>query len=174
MEGDLSLGRYIVAAVTFVRPELRSPSMQKLPRTKQSLQGWRNLMPPQSRLPIPWEVTCLVAALAFKMRLKQMGVALLVAFCMYLRPSELCRIKVKDVVLPNPRLRRRHQRLVITLHSFEDGVPSKTHEFDETVDLDLEHQQFLVGMVRTIIREGKLTVRTDSTSRGLVPCTHTV
>lgn len=85
--GDLSLGRYIVAAVTFMRPELRSPSMQKLPRTKQSLQGWRNLMPPQSRLPIPWEVTCLVAALAFKMRLKQVGVALLVAFCMYLRPS---------------------------------------------------------------------------------------
>lgn len=157
---DLSLGRYVVAAVTFVRPDLRSPAMQKLPGTKQSLQGWRNLCPPQSRLPVPWEVACLVSAWAFKQKLWQMGVGLLLMFAMYLRPAELCRLKVRDVVFPNARLRRRHQKTVVTLHSFEDGIPSKTHEFDETIELDLDHHQFLTPMLQNMIL--KLHLQKDS------------
>eukprot|EP00438_Fugacium_kawagutii_P023337 Skav200217 [mRNA] locus=scaffold3745:15519:20956:- [translate_table: standard] len=113
---DLSMGRYVVASVTFVRPDLRSPAMQRLPGTKQSLQGWRNLCPPQSRLPVPWEVACLVSAWAFKRMMLQMGVGLLMMFTLYLRPSEMCRLKVRDVVFPNRRLRRNHQKTVVTLH----------------------------------------------------------
>jgi integrase len=79
---------------------------------------------------------------------------------MYLRPAELCRLKVRDVVFPNARLRRRHQKTVVTLHSFEDGIPSKTHEFDETIELDLDHHQFLTPMLQNMIL--KLHLQKDS------------
>ena len=154
---DLSFGRYALAAMTFFRPELKSPKMQALPRCKQSMQGWRNLMPPQARLPIPWEVTCLIAAWALKRGMVQMAVGLLLAFAMYLRPSELCRIHVKDVVIPDKSLRRRHKHLVVTLHPFEGGIPSKTHEFDETIILDLPHHKFLEQAIRDMIQQMQLT-----------------
>ena len=48
----------------------------------------------------------------------QLALALLVGFVMYLRPSEICRIKVSDVVFPVARLRKRHQKLVVALHPF--------------------------------------------------------
>eukprot|EP00438_Fugacium_kawagutii_P030549 Skav235998 [mRNA] locus=scaffold348:388416:392834:+ [translate_table: standard] len=72
------------------------------------------------------------------------------------RPSEMCRLKVRDVVFPNRRLRRNHQKTVVTLHSFEDGIPSKTHEFDETIELDLPHHQFLTHMLQDMISKLRL------------------
>ena len=58
---------------------------------------------------------------------------------------------------PQPKVKTQTSEIGDNPAQLRGRVPSKTHEFDETVELDLEHQQFLVGMVRTIIREGKLT-----------------
>eukprot|EP00438_Fugacium_kawagutii_P032235 Skav231695 [mRNA] locus=scaffold597:1206282:1209294:- [translate_table: standard] len=154
--GDLSMGRYILAAVTFFNPQVKSANNVKLPRCRMSLQGWKNLVPPQSRLPIPWEVCCLLACHALRNGMMQMSLCMLVAFAMYLRPSEVSRIRVRDVVFPAPQLRRRHQQLVITLHPFEDAQCSKTKEFDETVVLDLSHHQFLIQALSQMVSELRL------------------
>lgn len=75
---------------------------------------------------------------------------------MYLRPSQLCRIKVSDVVFPVARLRKGHQKLVVALHPFEGGEPSKTKEFDETMMLDLNHHQFLVPLLQRMVLDRHL------------------
>jgi integrase len=86
----------------------------------------------------------------------QLALALLVGFIMYLRPSQLCRIKVSDVVFPVARLRKGHQKLVVALHPFEGGEPSKTKEFDETMMLDLNHHQFLVPLLQRMVLDRHL------------------
>ena len=58
---DLSQAQYMVAAVQFKMPWLKSHRQQLMPLTRQSFQGWRKLDPPKSRLPLPWEVVCLIA-----------------------------------------------------------------------------------------------------------------
>ena len=67
MDGDtLSQAQYLVAAVQFHLPHLRSPKLMMLPTARQTLQGWRKLDPPMSRLPFPHEVVCLMSEFAGK------------------------------------------------------------------------------------------------------------
>lgn len=134
---DISSARYRVAAMIFYNPSLKSPSMINLPRVKQSLKGWSNLAPARSRMPLPWEVTCLLVKLAFEKKLFQVGLQMLVMFALYLRPSEALRIRCCDIVPPAHRHRIAYKFYTVVLHPEEEGVPSKTKEYDETLALDL-------------------------------------
>ena len=95
---DLSTARYRVAAFIFHNPVLKSPSMTKLPRVKQSLKGWGNLAPSRSRMPVPWEVACLIARQAFLEGSFHLGLHVLMMFALYLRPTEALRLRCCDVV----------------------------------------------------------------------------
>eukprot|EP00439_Symbiodinium_sp_Y106_P000173 s123_g1.t1 len=115
LEGeDLSAAQYLIAAIIFFVPAIKAMGIQSLPRVKQSLQGWRRLCPPQSRLPVPFEVVALVFLWAVESNRVQLGFHLLLSFMLYLRPGEALGLRIKDVA-------------------------SKTQEFDETVGLDLPY-----------------------------------
>ncbi|CAE7664704.1 unnamed protein product, partial [Symbiodinium pilosum] len=118
MDGeDLSAGQYLIAAVLFFSPQVKAEGMQKLPRVKQSLQGWRRLAPPQSRLPIPFEAVALLAKWGF-----ENGPA-----------SEMPRsgeTSNQSEALP---------AVDTGPPSTGAGHSSKTMEFDETLELDLPY-----------------------------------
>lgn len=95
---DLSVGNYVVAAVNYHRPDLRGAV--NLPRTHQSLKGWRTLCPPRSRMPIPYEVICLLAREALLKGKIEICLVLLLNFFCYLRPTEFEKIRVCDIVAP--------------------------------------------------------------------------
>ena len=103
MEGeDLSAAQYLIAAIIFFVPAIKAMGIQSLPRVKQSLQGWRRLCPPQSRLPVPFEVVALVFLWAVESNRVQLGFHLLLSFMLYLRPGEALGLRIKDVVPPSP------------------------------------------------------------------------
>ena len=140
---DLSQGQYMVAATRFMLPHLRSPKYTLMPLTKQSLQGWRKLDPPKSRLPMPWEVTCFMAQEAIAMGKLQEALMMLFCFALYLRPGEVSKLRIMDLVPPVPRANQSSCHWSVVLHPMEVGVPSKTAEFDETVSFDLPDLDFI-------------------------------
>lgn len=142
LEGeDMSMGSYAVAAITHFRPDLKGP--HGLPRTQQALKGWRKLCPPRSRMPLPFEVVALLATHAYKKKLVEVALVLLLNFFLYLRPTEYRGLRVGDVVKPLKRGRGAYKWWSFLLHPTELGVPSKTEQWDESLTLDLAYQQFL-------------------------------
>ena len=146
---DLSQGEYLVAAVQFKQPHLRG-TKQSLPLSRQSLAGWRKLDPPKSRRPLPWEVVCLMALEAFSQKKVEISLYLLLAFVAYLRPGEVSRLRVCDLVAPVGTVKT----WSLVLHPFEIGVPSKTAEFDETILFDIKPIQVLPPILHRRLRLG--------------------
>ena len=136
---DISAGQYLIAAVVFFNNQLKSPAMQNLPHVKQSLKGWRKLAPQKSRLPIPWEVCCLLITHAVRQNLMGFALHMGLMFMLYLRPSEALRLRRGDVIPPVSRGQGGYKQWTVVLHPEELGVPSKTQEFDESLQLDLAY-----------------------------------
>lgn len=77
------------------------------------------------------------------MKKPEIALALLVNFLLYLRPSEIHRLRVQDVVPPVAKGKGSFRHYALLLHPAEMGVPSKTKQWDEMISLDLAHLQFL-------------------------------
>lgn len=127
----LGIGNYVKASVLFHRPELKG--RLGLPKTQQALKGWRRLNPPKSRMPIPFEVVALMAVEAKKNNKVEIGLVLLLSYMLYLRQGEFAKIRVCDVVRPVPRGGPLYQHWGIVLHPQEEGIPSKTAQWDEAL-----------------------------------------
>ncbi|CAE7946497.1 unnamed protein product [Symbiodinium sp. KB8] len=137
MDGeDIASAQYTVAALMFYNPSLRSKGMTALPRVKQSLTGWKRLAPEKSRLPIPFEALALIFRCLVQSGRREIGLFLLVSFMLYLRPSEGLRLRAQDVVRPS-RTHGAFSFWTFILHPQEMQIPSKTREFDESLQLDL-------------------------------------
>ncbi|CAJ1460170.1 unnamed protein product [Effrenium voratum] len=153
---DISKGQYLVAAIVYFNHELKSPNTSLLPRVRQSLKGWRKVAPQRSRLPVPWEVTCLLVEEALAQRLCSIAIHLLLMFTLYLRPSEALRIRVCDVLRPVMGRGAVFQQWGFVLHPEEIGIPSKTQGYDETILLDLDYHQGIGAAIQRFIQGGKL------------------
>jgi integrase len=138
---DISMGQYLVAAIVFFNHSLKSQNMSALPRVRQCLKGWRKVAPQRSRLPVPWEVTCLLVETALSNQLCSIAIHLLLMFTLYLRPSEALRIRACDVIRPSRGRGAAFKLWGFVLHPEEVGIPSKTQDFDETLQLDLEYHK---------------------------------
>lgn len=138
---DLAVGNYVVAAVGFFNPTMRGKD--HLPKTMQCLKGWRKLCPPRSRMPLPFEVVALLAVTAANEEKFEVGLVLLLTFFLYMRPSEFTKIRVQDIVCPVKKAPGSYKKWSILLHPIEEGVPSKTEQWDEMLALDLPYQQFV-------------------------------
>ena len=64
-------------------------------------------------------------------------------FLLYLRPSEALRIRAGDLIPPLSKAKGGYQKWTVVLHPEEVGIASKTLEFDESLQLDLEYHQGL-------------------------------
>lgn len=138
---DLSQANYATAAVMFKVPGTKG--LHQLPKSQQAMKGWRRLCPARSRLPVPYEVVCLLSQVALKSGKGELAIALQLMFLLYLRPSEITTLRVQDIVPPVKTRGRRYPHYAVLLHPTEAGIPSKTKQWDEMLTLDLPHQQFV-------------------------------
>jgi hypothetical protein len=138
---DISLAQYTVASVLFFNPSLKAHGNAALPRVKQSLKGWRKLCPTRSRMPVPWEVTCLLVQDMIGLGKIHLALHTLLMHTLYLRPSEALRLRHCDVVKPVKGRGCGYQAWTFVLHPMEMGIPSKTQEYDESLQLDLPYHQ---------------------------------
>ncbi|CAE7255618.1 unnamed protein product [Symbiodinium sp. CCMP2456] len=152
MDGeDVASAQYTVAALMFHNPSLRSKGMTSLPRVKQSLTGWKRLAPEKSRLPIPFEALALIFMFLVQSGRCEIGLFLLVSFMLYLRPSEGLRLRTQDVVRPS-RKRGAFSFWTFILHPQEMQIPSKTREFDESLQLDLDYHNEVGNALARVLK----------------------
>ena len=115
-----------------------------------ALRGWRRLKPKTSRHPLPWPMLC---AAAFFVLTRTEGdfegmMALLLMFDCYLRPYELLRLRVKDLVAPAGD---HHWWCVVTCPR-EAMKPSKTNTFDDSVLLDSVWRPQVAALIPILLR----------------------
>ena len=110
-----------------------------LPRAARALKGWRLLAPPKQRLPLPRQAVMAICGWLMARRQAQMAVAVALAFCCYLRPSELMALRGSHLVPPCSLANLPFWGLL--LHDSDLGIPGKTGTWDAAVTLDLD--QFL-------------------------------
>jgi integrase len=140
---DLSHAQYMLAASLFFNPHLKSSKQMALPLTKQTLQCWKKLDPPKARLPLPWEAVCGLVELSFLEGQREIGLMMLLCFCLYLRPGEVTRLRVQDLVPPVHGSGGGGAEWTAILHPLEEHIPSKTQEYDETVSFDKPWMRFI-------------------------------
>ena len=149
LEGeDLSFANYAVASVVYHLPRAKGAA---LPLVQQSMRGWRRLCPPRARLPIPYEVVCLLSMQAYKEHKLEICVVLQLMFLLYLRPGEAFTMRVQDIVFPVKRAGKAYKHFSILLHPSEEGIPSKTKQWDEMLSIDLKHMKFLGPALEQIL-----------------------
>ena len=149
LEGeDLSFANYALASVVYHLPRAKGAA---LPLVQQSMRGWQRLCPPRARLPIPYEVVCLLSMQAYKEHKLEICVVLQLMFLLYLRPGEAFTMRVQDIVFPVKRAGKAYKHFSILLHPSEEGIPSKTKQWDEMLSIDLKHMKFLGPALEQIL-----------------------
>jgi len=137
MDGlDSATGASTVAAIRFLLPRLVSPKLFPLPRAERALRGWKALVPPAQRLPVPRAVAGAIAGVMMNWNLPLMALCVLMSFAAYLRPGECHRLKGRDLVPPQPHAGRAHRAWGLIVNNAEDGRPGKTGVTDEAIMMD--------------------------------------
>ena len=124
-------GERLLSAFCALYPEHRPGNF---PFYLRALRGWRRLRPKFSRHPLPWPF---LVSIAYFVLTRTAGdfegfAALLLLFDCYLRPYELLRIRVKDLIPPAGSLKH----WCVRICPYEELRPSKTQTFDDSVELD--------------------------------------
>jgi len=84
-------------------------------------------------------------------QMQQEALMMLIAFAMYLRPGEVVGLRVSDLVPPIANAGRSAAHWSLVLHPLEEGRPSKTQEFDETLQFDLDYIKFVASAIYRIM-----------------------
>jgi hypothetical protein len=140
LEGEPSyVGSRTLSAVKFAFPCYSRFGSMRLPVSTQVLAGWVRQVPLRSRLPLPMPVIAMICNQLLVEGLWSMAVAVVMCVIFYLRPSELFKIRTKDVAAPSASQSVALQCWAVVLHPSEetDQLGSKTGEVDESLLLDL-------------------------------------
>ncbi|CAK0895237.1 unnamed protein product, partial [Prorocentrum cordatum] len=137
-------GEKLKAAVLHYYPNLKRPNTKPLARFERCLKAWGRRRPALGRLPPPCPTICGLAVALHLLGRTDMAVAVLVALSAYLRPGELCGLRVRDVVPPALGHGPEYQKWSLILGpSDSNGGPTKTGVYDDNATMDHENLQFL-------------------------------
>jgi len=141
-------GSKLLAAVLLVRPEVGKGAKPGIPRAWRSLKGWLKITPPRSRLPAPFPIWCSVMN-GFVARTRvDLAVFTLMSVDTYARPGQLLKVRSPCLHPPSPAC----AFWAIQLDPEFLDVPSKTGEYDTTVELDAPHWKELVPILEQLRR----------------------
>ncbi|CAK0898367.1 unnamed protein product [Prorocentrum cordatum] len=153
-------GVQMLAALQWSDPRLGRDGSASLPAARQTLRGWKVLTPPRARLPLPEELVAAWEAAA----------CAVLSMVFYMRPWEWGRVLVRHAVPPRAAgsLALRHWALLLRPREGEGAKASKTAEFDESMVLDLDCDQWLdfvnqLRPLREVKRRGRW--KTDASVR---------
>ena len=105
-----------------------------------------------SRLPLPWPVVALMIRVLLGSQ-PRLAVLTLVAFVLYLRPSEALRITGRDLVRPLVGGCPSARKWSVVLHPLENLTPSKTGQYDECLLFDNPEFEWIEPVLETILRK---------------------
>jgi len=135
---EAATGQMTIAALRHFLPEMGSSTQWPLPRAERALQGWRSLLPPRMRLPLPRAAAGCIAGLMISHGRAAMAVFILLCFVTYMRPGEALRLKGRCLVPPFHNAAGSTPHYGIICNDASDGTPGKTGSMDEAVELDLD------------------------------------
>ena len=150
-------GVQMLAALQWSDPRLGRDGSAALPAARQTLRGWKVLTPPRARLPLPEELVAAIACELVLMGQWEAAACTMLSMVFYMRPGEWGRVLVRHAVPPRAAgsLALRHWALLLHPHEGEEAKASKTAEFDESLVLDLDCDQWLAGVLnRLVARRG--------------------
>lgn len=125
-------GSYVVFGWILLRPKFHLPDKAMLPISRQALKGWKTRYPGRARTGVDLCLWDLVAWGAIQLGFFMTACGILVQGDLYLRPSELLTLTPRHLLSPQRRVRK--WGVVVGLS--DDGMPSKSGEFDECVFAD--------------------------------------
>lgn len=140
----------LLAALQFNCEEVRLKRPTSVPRALRAAAGFKRLAPGHSRAPLPWLALLAVAGAAYAEGMQQMGLALIVQFVGYLRPSELLNLSRMSVIACEPN--RVGASVSLLLAPWGLGQTGKTGEFDESVLLRRPELPAMTHALRAMAR----------------------
>ena len=135
-EYDTSMGHYTIAGLLHYLPGLQAGKKATLPRAHRAMKGWKRLVPPQMRLPIPKEAVLAVCGWMMAQGQPAMAVFLYMTFDAYLRPGEAYKLQGRSLVRPSPFGRQGHGHWGLIINDADSGHVSKTGVSDEAIIID--------------------------------------
>ncbi|CAK0799614.1 unnamed protein product, partial [Prorocentrum cordatum] len=146
-------GVQMLAALQWSDPRLGRDGSASLPAARQTLRGWKVLTPPRARLPLPEELVAAIACELVLMGQWEAAACAVLSMVFYMRPGEWERVLVRRAAPPRAAgsLALRHWALLLHPHEGEEAKASKTAEFDESLVLDLDCDQWLSGVLHRLV-----------------------
>ncbi|CAK0804177.1 unnamed protein product, partial [Prorocentrum cordatum] len=123
------------------------------PRAARAAKGWARLVPPRSRLPLPWPIACLMIDWMLDAGETTAAAATAVCFALYLRPAELLSLTREQVIPPAegaPPGRTFLNFWSVVLRPMECAQPSKTGVYDEGLLLDSPEFTWLPPLLQAL------------------------
>ncbi|CAK0901538.1 unnamed protein product [Prorocentrum cordatum] len=146
--GSKASTQRLATALLWAEPALHRAGIREVfPLTHQTLKGWNVLEPSKSRPPVPFLVVRAVACWLCRAGKPLSGLAVLIMFETYMRPSEVLALRARQVVLPLPKEGGASIFLTFVVRASEYEIPTKTNEYDLSVPLDLPRQQWMVDPI---------------------------
>ena len=128
-------GEKLIAAIAFFLPAFGKYGRSGLPRAARSLRGWRKLMPPLTRLPLPWlpflAIVHRIMAISW-----EAAICLLLTYHCYLRPMESESLTAGQVVWAHSADGQRVHQLGLILAPMHLAKATKTGQWEEAVLVD--------------------------------------
>ncbi|CAK0867603.1 unnamed protein product [Prorocentrum cordatum] len=132
---DSATGRVLMAALKHYLPAIlagRTPC----PRAARALTGWRKLVPPQMRPPLPRAAMASIVGVLIAWKLFGMAVFVRLMLDTYLRPSEAYRLTAGSAIRPRPDGVLGHGHWALIVNDACLDRPGKTGEMDESAIVD--------------------------------------
>ncbi len=145
----------LLSALAFSIPGV-SRRTPELPRARRALKGFNRLAPPRARLPLPWPVTALLVTRLTADGHHEAAFLTVLNFVFYTRPSEILRLRRRDLVPPPPIGPVHLRRWSVLLKPFEKEDPSKTGVFDESLLSDNPEFKWVDAELARLRRSGPL------------------
>lgn len=127
-------GRKLIAAIKHHFPVYGRGGPLTLVRAERAIRGWSRHSVTRVRSPMPLQVLMAIVGFLLHHQWGVPAIALLLTFCAYLRPGECFSLLRSHLSPPFPRDGIYFWSVCFRLQ--EDGVPTKTGVFDESLVLD--------------------------------------
>ena len=138
-----SFGEKTLAGLAHRLPRVPGSLSSMFPSASRCLKGWRRMMPPRTRPPLPFDAM-LTCALSLSCHVNvAMGMAVLLGFFCYLRPRELTGLMTHQLIPPAdreegsaPAGQSIFMNWSLLLRTLDELVASKTGHYDENIVID--------------------------------------
>ena len=152
-EGDQpDVAGYLAATIRKFEPKVVRAGRGALAKTLSAARGFRNLCPAQTKQPLPWEAACLITEQLCQNGQANMGLAVVLAFALYLRANEMLLCQVNQLTPPLRGGGKAHKSWCLVLHPSERGQRSKVGLSDEAMRIEGDEFKFLTPILKRWLR----------------------